>query len=108
MFFVLAHPSCNRHKRDYLAAENHLGNWFERNNKHYDDMKEFFGDQGIINDLSSSNQVTRWAYEQAENAGAHVWVMGGETREIGSYWRSLFRQSAEDVSMAAEGSQNDQ
>jgi len=93
--FVLAHPRCNNAKRDYLAAESHLGNWFERNNKHFDDMKGFFGDQGIINDLSSSNQVTRWAYEQAENAGAHVWVMGKETRKIGKgyfNWRNLFEQ----------------
>lgn len=103
--FVLAHPSCNRHKRDYLAAENHLGNWFERNNKHFDDMKGFFGDQGINNDLSSSNQVTRWAYEQAENASAHVWVMGKETQPIGqSYinWRNLCGRGAVDISLAAD------
>jgi len=103
--FVLAHPKCNNAKRDYLAAENHLGNWFERNNRHFDDMKWFFGDQGIINDLSSSNQVTRWAYEQAENASAHVWVMSGETQPIGqSYinWRSFFEQDHFGLEEAAD------
>lgn len=100
--FVLAHPKCNNAKRDYLAAENHLGSWFERNNKYYDDLKGFFSGEGIIHDLSSSNQVTRWAYEQASNSQSHVWIQGKEIRPIGTYWRNLFGYQAMDLPRAAD------
>ena len=100
--FVLAHPKCNNAKRDYLAAENHLDRWFQRNDQRYDALLQFFGDKGIIHDLSSSNQVTRWAYEQATHANAHVWVQGNETRPIGTYWRNLFGYQAMDLPRAAD------
>jgi len=100
--FVLAHPSCNRHKRDYLAAEHHLEGWVERNNKYFDDLNGFFNDKGIIHDLPSSNQVTRWAYQQAASAQAHVWVLGDETRKIGSYWKSFIDQEHFGLEEAAD------
>jgi 5-methylcytosine-specific restriction endonuclease McrA len=100
--FVLAHPSCNRHKRDYLAAEHHLEHWLNRNNEYFKDLKHFFDKKGIIHDLSASKQITCWAYEQAANAKAHVWVLRDETREIGSYWRALFPGGYTDLPRAAE------
>lgn len=103
--FVLAHPNCNRHKRDYLAAEHHLQNWFERNDRHYDALSQFFDEKGIINDLSSSNQITCWAYKQTANARGHVWVLGIETQPIGrSYidWKKLCGLGAVDLPMAAD------
>lgn len=100
--FVLAHPKCNRHKRDYLAAEHHLQNWFERNEKFYDDLSQFFDEKGIISNLSASNQITYWAYEQATNAKAHVWVQGKETKPIGTYWRKLCGEKVAGTLMAAD------
>jgi hypothetical protein len=100
--FVLAHSACNNSKRDYLAAENHLENWFERNDRYYDDLTQFFNEKGIIHDWPASKQITCWAYEQASHSQAHVWVHGKETRPIGTYWRNLFGHEAVGVSMAAD------
>jgi hypothetical protein len=98
----LAHPKCNNSKRDYLAAEKHLENWTVRNDRHLITLNDFFNDSGIIHDLNSSTQITCWAYEQAENAKAHVWVQNNETREIGSYWKYLFTNGSEQLPRAAE------
>ena len=100
--FVLAHSGCNNSKRDYLAAENHLGDWFERNEREYDALLQFFDERGIIHDISASKQIACWAYEQASHANAHVWVLGKETRLIGTYWRNLCGQETVVVSMAAD------
>ncbi len=103
--FVLAHSSCNNSKRDYLAAENHLENWFERNDRYYDDLTQFFNEKGIIHDWPASKQITCWAYEQAASASGHVWVLGKETQPIGqSYidWRNLCGRGAVAISLAAD------
>lgn len=100
--FVLAHPDCNRSKRDYLAAENHLHNWVERNDRRQRDLAQFFDEKGILNSLSSSMQITCWAYEQAASSGAQVWVSGEETRPLGGYWEGLLRHRSDVTSMAAE------
>ncbi len=105
--FVLAHPSCNRHKRDYLAAENHLQNWFERNDRFHTDLSQFFREKSINHDLSSSSQITCWAYEQAADANASVWILGNRTREIGTYWRNLCGHAAVDVPVAADRGEDD-
>jgi len=100
--FVLAGSCCNRKKSDYLAAESHLENWFERNNLHLKSMEEFFNDKSVIHNLNSSNQITCWAYEQAENAKAHVWVQSDEVRLIGTYWRNLCWEVATIEDLAAD------
>ncbi len=100
--FVLAHPKCNNSKRDYLAAEQHLENWFKRNDLHFSALRQCFDEKNLIHDLNSSTQITCWAYEQAENAKAHVWVLNDETREIGSYWKYLFTNGSEQLPRAAE------
>jgi 5-methylcytosine-specific restriction endonuclease McrA len=103
--FVLAHPKCNRNKKDYLAAEHHLMGWVERNQKHYDDLHAFFLEKGIISDLSVSRQIACWAYQQAEKANGQVWVLGEETRPIGeSYfnWRELCGKGVMDLPVAAD------
>ena len=47
-------------------------------------------------------QITCWAYEQAANSEAHVWVAGDETKPLDEYWRSVFRKDIEDAMQAAE------
>jgi 5-methylcytosine-specific restriction endonuclease McrA len=88
--FVLAHADCNRRKRDYLAAEEHLAKWLRRNGEHSRVLDTFFRQHGVVGDLPGSTQVARWAYEQAEASGAHVWVGGDDVRPIGRSWRGLF------------------
>jgi hypothetical protein len=63
---------------------------------------QFFDEKGIIRDISASKQITCWAYEQASNSQAHVWVLGKETRPVGTYWRNLCGQEALVMSMAAD------
>jgi len=100
--FVLTDSTCNSKKRSFLAAEHHLQNWMERNNRHNKDLQQGFDENRIFHDLNSSTQITCWAYEQAENAKAHVWVLGDETRPIGTYWRNLCWQESVEVMKAAE------
>jgi 5-methylcytosine-specific restriction endonuclease McrA len=100
--FVLADSVCNRKKSDYLAAESHLDNWFERNNLHLKSMQDYFDDNSIYHNLNSSNQITCWAYEQAENAKAHVWVLDDKVHPISTYWRNLCWEVAIIEELAAD------
>jgi 5-methylcytosine-specific restriction endonuclease McrA len=87
--FVLTDADCNRSKRDFLAADNHLAKWFERNEIHHNDMSLYFEEKGIVYDLAASRQITCWAYDQAEITGANVWVEGDEFKPIGKAWRNM-------------------
>ncbi|MFV2082166.1 MAG: hypothetical protein ACC669_09890, partial [bacterium] len=100
--FVLTDSNCNRKKRDYLAAESHLENWFNRNQQRQKALEEFFDENSVFHNLESSKQITCWAYEQAENAKAHVWVLNDNVRPIGTYWRNLFLQEAAIEDLAAD------
>jgi 5-methylcytosine-specific restriction endonuclease McrA len=91
--FVLAHTECNRQKRDYLAAENHLEHWLHRNVDRSGQLSRFYEEKGILNNLGTSTRITRWAYEIAELSRANVWVKNNEIRPISSYWRNLFSGS---------------
>lgn len=72
--FVLAHPSCNNAKSDYLAAEQHLQLWAERNRSRSDEMAERLQDAGLPSDSLASLRITEWAYEQVEKANGQVWL----------------------------------
>jgi len=78
--FVLAHATCNRQKSDLLAAEKHLDNWLERNQR-YDvilenELSNFSGN------ISCSNRVAHWAYEQGLMIGAYGWIAGRKTEPL--------------------------
>jgi 5-methylcytosine-specific restriction endonuclease McrA len=91
--FVLAHASCNRRKRDYLAAEEHLERWLRRNGDWNGPLMEHFRARNLPASLSNSTQIAQWAYGQAELAQAHLWVKDDEVRPIGPGWRRLFAES---------------
>jgi hypothetical protein len=74
--FVLAHEACNNSKRDMLAAPPHLERWCRRNADCGDDVGAAFLAAGLPSDLAASRRITRWAYQQAEATGAHVWLYG--------------------------------
>jgi 5-methylcytosine-specific restriction endonuclease McrA len=57
--FVLAHTECNRHKRDYLAAENHLERWLHRNVDWADQLSSFYEEKRLLNNLDASIRITR-------------------------------------------------
>jgi hypothetical protein len=88
--FVLAHSSCNGRKSDLLAALPHLDHWRRRNDDLGVGLAQRFDERKLVHSLDGSHQVARWAYQQAENAGASVWLRGREVVPLNPGWRSLF------------------
>jgi 5-methylcytosine-specific restriction endonuclease McrA len=87
--FVLAHPRCNNAKSDYLAAEQHLKSWAERNLSRSKELTERLKDAGLPSDSIASLRITEWAYEQVEKAKGQVWVNDGIFLHLGTKWREL-------------------
>ena len=88
--FVLAHQGCNNRKRDLLAALPHLERWRQRNEDRGHELTQRFDERSLLHSLDGSHQVARWAYQQAENVGAHVWLSKSEVVPLDPGWRSLF------------------
>jgi 5-methylcytosine-specific restriction endonuclease McrA len=81
--FVLAHAACNRSKSDMLAGLVHVEHWRQRNSEHGDTIAGELGERGFLVDLDCSLVVARWAYQQAENSGAHAWTSKTQIDAIG-------------------------
>ena len=89
--FVLAHSSCNRDKRDFLAAPIHLDNWLQRNDHSKHQMNEYFDGHNLIHDLPTSLSITQWAYDKHESIGGDVWLKKkGELLKLDKSWQRLF------------------
>jgi hypothetical protein len=89
--FVLAHNSCNQDKRDMLAASAHLERWVARNDGETAALREVFERARFPHDADASLSVAEWAYENAERAGALVWVRKGQTDRLSEGWRDWFK-----------------
>jgi hypothetical protein len=87
--FVLAHSRCNNAKSDFLAAEQHLSCWAERNHVHASELKERMQDAGLPNDFTASTRIAEWAYEQVEQANGQVWLNDAVFQHLGAGWREL-------------------
>lgn len=88
--FVLAHPVCNNSKSDFLAAEQHLVAWTERNQNHGEQLAERLKTAALSHDLGASMRIAVWAYEQVEKANGQVWVDHARFQHLGTDWRRLF------------------
>jgi 5-methylcytosine-specific restriction endonuclease McrA len=88
--FVLAHAACNHDKSDYLAAEDHLAAWSERNTLNRDELHARLREAALPCDLSASVQVAQWAYEQTEKANGQVWVVERVLQHLAPTWREYF------------------
>ncbi len=88
--FVLAHSACNRSKRDFLAAPNHLEKWQKRNHVHGTILGDEFDTQGILHNQGATEKVAIWAYSHAETACANLWLRKDEVLPIDRGWRDLF------------------
>ena len=89
--FVLAHATCNLNKRDMLAAPAHLERWVRRSLDEGAALREMLESARFPYDVDASMSVAEWSYENAERAGALVWVRGGDTSKLSAEWRRLFR-----------------
>ena len=85
---ALAHPRCNRMKRDYLAAVPHLKNLQERNRAHEDRLRRGFEAAGILHDATATSRVAEWAYGTAERAPSLVWLKGSDLVPLDPSWRT--------------------
>jgi len=90
--FVLAHAACNNDKRDMLAASGHLERWVQRNDGEATVLNEIFGAARFPFDADASLSVAEWAYENAEQAGALVWIRcKAQTTRLTAEWRGCFK-----------------
>lgn len=87
--FVLAHPRCNNAKSDYLAAEQHLQSWAQRNQQRAAELSERLRDAGLPNDFTASISIAEWAYEQVEKSKGQVWMFADQFEHLGIDWREL-------------------
>lgn len=88
--FVLAHDKCNNAKTDFVAAENHLAAWIERNRVHQVELQERLVAAALPCDLTASVQIAKWVYQQTETANGQVWVMEKVLRHLSPEWAKCF------------------
>lgn len=88
--FVLAHDKCNNAKSDFLAAENHLAAWVERNQEHHAELHDRLVEAALPCDLPAAVQIARWVYQQTEKANGQVWVAEKVLRHLGPAWKNYF------------------
>jgi hypothetical protein len=88
--FVLAHDRCNGAKSDFLAAENHLAAWIQRNTEHQGELQERLLASALPCDLTATVQIAKWIYAQAEKMNGQVWVNDKVLRPLDPNWEASF------------------
>jgi len=86
---VLAHPTCNRKKKDLLACESHLEHWLIRNADQSAAITEAGRQAGLIVDPERTRRIAAWAYSSGTRAGAAGWIEEDRVEIIGERWRCL-------------------
>jgi hypothetical protein len=84
--FVAAHAACNSRKSNLLGGELFLGQWAEFVDRRDADLSALGSEFGLLVDRPTSMAVARWSYEQAEQAGAEVWLGGTEYGKLSPDW----------------------
>lgn len=85
--FVLAHERCNNAKSYYLAAEEHLAAWSDRNLQNQEELATRLGKAALPCDWPASVQIATWVYQQTEKANGQVWVTEKVLQHLGPGWR---------------------
>jgi hypothetical protein len=88
--FVLAHNQCNNAKSDYVAAENHLAAWIERNRVHELELESRLLEAALPCDSTATVHIAKWVYQQTEKANGQVWVKEKILRHLGPDWTRCF------------------
>ena len=78
--FVLADEKCNSQKSNYLASQQFLQQWQERNHLHDQSIIGEISQMGFLTDLQRSHRVADWAYKQAVENEYLVWLGGREKK----------------------------
>jgi len=80
--FVLADDKCNSQKSNYLASEQFLNQWLERNYLHDQLITQEVSQLGFLTDMQRSHRVADWAYRQAVENEYLVWLGGSEKKLV--------------------------
>jgi hypothetical protein len=88
--FVVAHDKCNSAKSAFLAAENHLAAWNERNNEHQAEFQARLVEGALPCDLTAIVQIAKWVYQQTGEANGQVWVMEKVLKHLTPEWTKCF------------------
>jgi hypothetical protein len=88
--FVLAHSRCNSAKSDFLAAENHLAAWIERNNLHQAELHARLVEAALPCDLGATVHIAKWVYQQTQRANGQVWVVEKVLKHLDPSWAACF------------------
>ena len=89
---VLAHASCNSHKSDLLAGEEHLERWAQFVTEQNDSLAQVGAETGLLVDRGVSMAVAEWSYEQTDQARGQVWLGGKRYGHLSGGWRGLLPQ----------------
>lgn len=87
--FVIAHDRCNAAKSDHLSAPGHLERWGVRNERFSYELGRVFRETGTTHDISISQGITRWAYQQVADRKGLVWERGRTLVPLKPGWESL-------------------
>ena len=87
--FVLADERCNGAKSDALAGIEHLERWWRRSADNGPALGNEFEKAGIVHDQVASSRVATWAYSNAQQASARLWVRAKEFAPIRATWQSF-------------------
>lgn len=71
--FVLADEKCNSAKSDFLASEEFLFLWQERNQNFDHLITDELSKLGFLTSIERSHSVASWAYSQAKENGYLFW-----------------------------------
>lgn len=74
---VVAHPQCNRHKRDFLAAAEHVERWTARNADQRDVLQQIARDRSWERDEERTTAVVRGIYLRLPD-DVQLWQLGRE------------------------------
>jgi diadenosine tetraphosphate (Ap4A) HIT family hydrolase len=87
---VLASKRAMADKCDYLAAEDHLAAWSERNATVGTALADACTVAGISSDVARTLAVARWTYSQADHSETPVWTQGSTLeRRLAGRWREI-------------------
>ena len=88
--FVLADEKCNSQKSNYLASQQFLHQWQERNHLHDQSIIREISQLGFLTDLQRSHRVADWAYKQAIENEYLVWLGGKEKKILSNPISAIF------------------
>jgi len=86
--FVLASPTANSQKRDYLATTRHLGHWCDRNRTHSDALAGIAGENQFASGTATINQIAAWAYKAHAGRVDLAWDASEGLIPLDSGWRA--------------------